>query len=93
MYRYAMPQPIDGPIGILLSRECQNLYDTVKVLYQREHDHGWGVFGAFFSLPGTDHASSFVGALHDFDGSCTRFFAVYKYTYLSARLHGESNVT
>ena len=35
---------------------------------QRDHDYGWGIFGAFFLCPGTDQASSSSGALQDFDG-------------------------
>ena len=42
---------------------------------QREHDYGWGIFGALFGRHGADQASfSYSGALHDFDRSGTRFF-------------------
>ena len=48
-------------------------------------DYGWGIFVSIFGLPGTEQASSFSDAPHDFNRSCAC-------TQL-ARLHGRSNVT
>ena len=39
---------------------------------QRENDHNWGIYGALFGRSGADQASSYCGALRDFDKSSTR---------------------